>query len=356
MEIAVVGGGINGVMSAWALARRGCRVTLFERQEIMAATSSASTKLLHGGIRYLETGQFRMVREALQERRWWIEQAPALAHPLRMLIPLHADSRRGRWLVRTGLGLYDLLAGQARLGPTSWLKADEVRATMPGFKPRGLRGAYAFYDGQMDDHALGVWAAQQAAAAGVAIRCRCTVERISTEGRLITAEGVEYEFDRILNAAGPWAAQLLARSGIASEHELDLVRGSHLLLDRPLACGVLLEVPESSRVCFVLPYQGQTLIGTTEVRQEHSDAIVCSSDECEGLVSLYNRYFDPPIGRSESIRTYAGLRPLLKSHTDATKATREYALERRGVLVSIFGGKWTTSRALGEKAASLVLS
>jgi glycerol-3-phosphate dehydrogenase len=98
------------------------------------------------------------------------------------------------------------------------------------------------------------------------------------------------------------------------------------------------------------------LIGTTEVRQEHSDAIVCSTEERDALVSLYNRYFDPPVGRSESIQTYSGLRPLLKSHTDATKATREYALERRSALVSIFGGKWTTSRALGEKAASLVLS
>lgn len=356
MDVAVVGGGINGVMSAWALARRGCRVTLFERDDIMAATSSASTKLLHGGIRYLETGQFRMVREALRERRGWIERAPTLAHALRILIPLHAESRRGRWLVRAGLGLYDLLAGQARLGPTTWLNGEEVRATIPGFKPHGLRGAYAFYDGQMDDQALGFWAAEQARAAGVVFRCQCPVASVSTEGRLTTVEGVEYRFDRILNAAGPWAGRLLALSGIASGHELDLVRGSHLLLDRPLACGVLLEVPDSSRVCFVLPYQGKTLIGTTEVRQEHPESIVCSSAERDALVSLYNRYFDPPIGRSDAVQTFAGLRPLLKSHADATKATREYALERQGALVSIFGGKWTTSRALGEKAADLMLS
>jgi len=167
MTVGVVGGGINGVMSAWALARRGCQVTLFERGELMGETSSSSTKLLHGGIRYLETGQFALVREALRERRWWLDRAPHLAHPLRMLIPVYTRSRRGRWKVRCGLALYDLLAGVARLGPTSWLDPGEVRTKLPSLNPRGLRGAYAFFDAQMDDRALGLWAAQQAAQAGV---------------------------------------------------------------------------------------------------------------------------------------------------------------------------------------------
>ncbi|MFN0316008.1 MAG: FAD-dependent oxidoreductase [Burkholderiales bacterium] len=354
MRVAVVGGGINGVMSAWALAKRGCEVTVFERGDLMGATSSASTKLLHGGIRYLEQGQFGLVREALQERAWWIQQAPHLAHPIEILMPLYASSRRGKWAMRLGLALYDWLCGSRRLGPTRWLATGEALRLVPGLKSEGLKGAYAFFDGQMDDRALGCWAAEQAKAKGASLRPHQLVQSVATQGELTTADGTT-RYDRIVNAAGPWAGKLLHYSGIPSRYELDLVRGSHLLVGRPLAQGVLLQVPNSTRIFFVLPYQGRTLIGTTEVRQSLDESIRCSEDEQNALTEMYNTYFHPPITPADIQETFSGVRPLLKSHANPTRATREYALERVGRLVTIFGGKWTTSRALGEKTATLTL-
>lgn len=355
MKVAVVGGGINGVMSAWSLARRGCEVMLFERGALMGATSAASTKLLHGGLRYLETGQLGLVREALHERRWWIGQAPHLAHALRILIPVYRRSRRGRWLLRLGLTLYDLLAGEARLGPTQWLSSGRVRETLPELRSDGLLGAYAFYDGQMDDHALGMWAAEQAAAAGVVLHPGTEVARLRTNGTLITAAEEELQFDRVINAAGPWAASLLARSEIDSDHQLDLVRGSHLLIDRALHHAVLLESPESERICFALPYQGRTLVGTTEERQSLDDAIAMSDAERAFLIGMYDHHFHPPLTSGDAVSEFSGVRPLIRSHRNPTRALRSYALEQRGQLLTVFGGKWTTARALGEKVAEHAL-
>src|SRR5689334_12101618 len=131
MKCAVVGGGINGVMSAWALARRGHAVDLFERGELMGATSSASTKLIHGGLRYLEAGEFRLVREALRERLFWLTSAPNLVHKIELILPVYRWSRRGRWLLRAGLFLYDYLAGKSNLGRHRWLAAAQLRELMP---------------------------------------------------------------------------------------------------------------------------------------------------------------------------------------------------------------------------------
>lgn len=356
MRIAVIGGGINGVMSAWALARRGCEVTLYERNTPMAATSSASTKLLHGGIRYLEHGHFGLVRESLHERAWWIAQAPHLAHPLEMMLPIYAAARRGRVALRLGLALYDFLAGGRGLGKTTW---HDVRATLekiPGIKQEGLMGAYSFFDGQMDDSGLGNWAAEQACKAGVTLLPHTPVASLSAHGRIMTENGQATNFDRVVNAAGPWAERLLLDSGLSSRFSIDPVRGSHLLIDRPLRQGVLLEVPNSERIFFVLPYLGKTLIGTTEVRQDLDDPIVCSVQERHDLIGYHNAYFDDKLADGDVLSSFAGVRPLLRSHADPSRSTREYHVERTERLITIFGGKWTTARALGEKVARVVLA
>src|SRR5215468_12777148 len=232
MKVAVVGGGINGVMSAWALALKGCSVDLFERGRLMGATSSASTKLLHGGLRYLEQGHLKLVREALHERRWWMMRAPHLAKPLQIRLPIYKESRRPAWMVWCGLTLYDWLAGQASLGRSQWCSRDEILCACNDLRAEGLLGAYTFYDGHMDDHALGLWAAEKATEAGIRIHTDTRVEAISPDAT-VRVDGRSITFDRVVNAAGPWARELLDASGIAARHDMDLVRGSHLLLDRP---------------------------------------------------------------------------------------------------------------------------
>ncbi|MDY6941388.1 MAG: glycerol-3-phosphate dehydrogenase/oxidase [Pseudomonadota bacterium] len=352
MRVAIVGGGINGICSAWALARRGHQVDLFESGQLVRATSSASSKLLHGGLRYLEHGEFRLVREALRERRWWIDRAPHLARRLTLLLPIYRHSRRPRWLVKMGLATYDLLAGRSGLGRHRWLSLAELEQTSPELRQEGLLGAYRFFDGQMDDLRLGLWAAEQARNAGVTIHEHCRILKVTTRGGLRHQNG-EVEYDRIVNVAGPWAESLLNESGIDHRFKLDLVRGSHLLIEGRLDNGFLLETGVDQRIFFVLPYGEQTLIGTTEVRQSLDDPIVCSAAEQDYLLTAYNRYFSRPIKADDIVRTFAGVRPLIHSADDPSSVSREYRITRNGRLVTVYGGKWTTARALGEQVANV---
>ncbi len=353
MRIAVVGGGINGVMCAASLGSGGHDVMLLERSTLMSATSSASTKLLHGGLRYLEHGSFRLVREALHERRWWLDQAPQFCHPLQLLLPVWRGQGRSRHLIRAGLWMYDLLAGSARLHPHRWLDRSEALAVLPGLRSDGLVGAFSFWDGQMDDRALGLWAAERARSLGVQIRERAPVEHVAIDG-VLEGPGMRERFDRVVNCSGPWAEDLLRRSGITPRHTLDLVRGSHLVVDRPLATGVLAQVHGESRIAFLLPWKGRMLVGTTEVRQGLEDPISCSGEETDYLRRFHDSVMLEPLRSSEVSSTFAGVRPLIRSADDPGRATREYALERHGALLTVFGGKWTTARALGELVASRI--
>jgi glycerol-3-phosphate dehydrogenase len=205
----------------------------------------------------------------------------------------------------------------------------------------------------MDDNALGLWAADKARKAGVVIRTETKVQLISTDATL-KSDGKCYAFDVIVNVAGPWARQLLDASAIPTRHDLDLVRGSHLLLHGDCRSALLLQAPTDGRACFILPYQGNTLVGSTEVRQTLSDPIECNAEETSYLQELYNFYF--PTQNAEVIGKFSGIRPLIRSHTNPNKATREYGIEKSGKVISVFGGKWTTARALGLRVAEMVTS
>ena len=350
MNVAVIGGGINGVMSAWALADAGHQVTLFEKNELMSATSMASTKLLHGGLRYLEHGEFGFVREALRERIWWIQQAPQFAHPIELVLPVYKDTKRPVWVIRVGLVAYDLLSGRKSLGRYRWHSRENLVRLCPELRVEGLEGGFTFFDGQMDDRALGLWAAEQAARAGVEIRTHSSVDRISLDGDVVLQDST-LRFDRVVNVAGPWAKRLLDASSIASEMDLDLVRGSHLLLRGKISRGCFLQIPGEERVCFALPYLGNTLLGTTEVRQSLDEPVRCSEQERDYLLRIYNHYLQPSATEADIVGTFAGLRPLIRSNENPSRATREYVIERQRKVVNVFGGKWTTARSLGQRVA-----
>ena len=354
-KAAVIGGGINGVCSAWALAEHGYQVDLFERAELMGGTSSASSKLLHGGLRYLEYGELRLVRQALRERAWWLQHAGHLAHPLALLLPVRQDGRRPRALVKLGLLTYDLLSGRQRLRRHRWYHPAELSRLAPSLRQQGLKGAYSYWDGQMDDRRLGLWAAAQARAAGVGIHEHTAVNTVSTTGELLLSSGPR-NYDLLVNAAGPHAEALLCQSGIESPYRLDLVRGSHLYLDRaPPPTGFLLESGENdARVVFVLPYQGRTLVGTTEQRQQLDAPVECSTAEQNYLLRVYNRYFAPACGPEDITGRFAGLRPLIRDRDNPTATSREYRVIRQDRLISVFGGKWTTARALGREVVQTV--
>ena len=354
MQIAVVGGGINGLCCAWLLAQEGHEVSLFESDELMGKTSIASTKLLHGGLRYLEHLEFRLVRESLHEREWWLKQVPGFTRRLPILYPLY-EHTRPRWKIKIGMLLYDWLAGKKGLGRHRWLTPRQVKRCSPHLNQKGLKGAYLFADGQMDDQALGLWVAEQCRSLGVTIHEFTKVKSISIAGTITTEHEIT-SFDRIINVAGPWSVQLLEQSDVKLEQQLDLVRGSHLLIPHVSKFGHLLEVPGEERIVFVLPFKGETLIGTTEVRQTIHQPIRCSGEETDYLLNLYNHYFRPSCGKASITRTFAGLRPLLSGSQLASRASREYKILQKGNIISVFGGKWTTARALAREVVKSVVS
>ena len=352
MDIGVIGGGINGLCCAWQFAKQGHQVQIYERDTLMNATSRASSKLLHGGLRYLENREFRLIREALRERDAWIKRAPHLAQPLRLVMPIYQQSRRPNWMLALGLFLYDHLASTSQLPKAKSLSAQELVRRDPHLKSVRLQGGYEFSDGQMDDQALGLWVAEQANQARVNIAEHTEVTALSQDGQVTTANGAMHAHDRLINVAGPWAQRLLQTSALDSLYQLDLVRGSHLILEQPCKQAYLLEAPNDRRIFFVLPWQGNTLVGTSEVRQTLTEPIACSPEEQSYLLNAWTHYF--PDLQPNVIGTFAGLRPLLLSAKDPSKATREYAIHRTGKLVTVLGGKWTTAMALADKVSHAI--
>jgi len=255
-------------------------------------------------------------------------------------------------MLALGLFLYDHLASTSQLPKAKSLSAQELVRRDPHLKSVRLQGGYEFSDGQMDDQALGLWVAEQVRQAGVNIAEHTEVTVLTQDGQVTTANGAMHAHDRLINVAGPWAQRLLQASALDSPYQLDLVRGSHLILAYPCKQAYLLEVPNDRRIFFVLPWQGNTLIGTTEVRQTLNEPIACSPEEQSYLLNAWSQYF--PDLQPNVIGTFAGLRPLLRSAQDPSKATREYAIHRTGKLVTVLGGKWTTAMALADKVSHAI--
>ena len=348
--IAVIGGGINGTMTAWALAQAGAKVTLFEADRLMSKTSRASTKMLHGGLRYLANLEFALVRESLQERRWWRSQKTGLVQPIAMVIPIAKHHLSRRILVGLGVKLYDLLAIGSGFPRSCWLSQRALQQRFPGLKVDRLAGGWEYWDAQMDDHALGLWAADQAKHAGVVIFENARVTRITTEAQLTLADSGQRtpeQFDLIVNAAGPWAEQLLKDSEIPHDHGLTLIRGSHLLVTPVPQTGLALP-HRDNRLIFFLPYRGKGLLGTTEADQSIEDSIQASSGEIDELTRCYADWFETPLHHHDIQEVFSGLRPVVRQAARSlSAASREAVIETQGRIITLWGGKWTTSRQLG---------
>ncbi len=346
-KIAVIGGGINGTMAAWALANAGASVTLFEAGRLMSQTSRASTKMLHGGLRYLANFEFAMVRESLQERRWWRAHNTGLVQPIAIVVPIPKHDLKRRILVGVGVKLYDFLAAGSGFPRSRWLSQRDLRLRFPGLKVDRLSGGWEYWDAQMDDYALGLWAATQAKKAGVTITEGARVKRITAAGEVAVATQDPKQFDLVINAAGPWAEQLLAASSIPHGHGLTLIRGSHLLVAPTPQTGLALP-HRDNRLIFFLPYQGKGLLGTTEADQSIDDPIAASKEEIDELTACYADWFETPLQQQEIQEVFSGLRPVVRqSGKSLSAASREAVIETQDRIITIWGGKWTTSRKLG---------
>jgi glycerol-3-phosphate dehydrogenase len=364
-DLAVIGGGVNGCGIARDAQGRGLSVVLAEMGDLASATSSASTKLIHGGLRYLEHRAFRLVREALAEREVLLRSAPHIVRPLRFVLP-HTRGLRPWPILRLGLFLYDHLGGRRSLPGTRTLDLRHDPAGR-GLRP-DLRRAFEYSDCWVDDARLVVLNARDAADRGAAIltRTRCVAARrngpLWTLGFEDARDGTRREVSAraLVNAAGPWVSEVLSlASGRRGPTPVRLVKGSHIVVDRLFAHDrAYIFQNDDGRICFAIPYEGDfTLIGTTDVdfRGDPGEAAI-GEDEIDYLLAAANAYLARPVGRDRIRWSYAGVRPLYDDGaTRAQEATRDYVLERDGgpgeaPLLSVFGGKITTYRRLAEQA------
>jgi glycerol-3-phosphate dehydrogenase len=358
-DLLIVGGGINGCAIAREAALNGLSVLLVEKDDLASHTSSASTKLIHGGLRYLETYEFRLVREALHERERLLAAAPHLIRPLTFVLP-HAHSVRPWWMVRAGLFLYDLLAGKSSLPRSRGLHPDDAAFTAP---LAGSHSGFVYADAWVDDARLTLANAQDAAANGAQIATRTALVSARRDGGHWIAQlsdGRSVQARMLVNAAGPWVRALLDTLEVETPSQVRLVKGSHIVVPRLFEGdhAYILQQPDR-RIVFAIPYEGGfTEIGTTDVPVETPEDAVCSDDEKHYLCESANRYFTRRIAPSDIVWSWSGVRPL---HDDgearAQNVTRDYVLELDDAgppLLSIFGGKITTARALAEEAVGKI--
>lgn len=366
-DIAIIGGGVNGCGIARDAAGRGLKVLLAEQRDLAIGTSSASTKLIHGGLRYLEHYEFGLVRESLKEREVLLSMVPHIAWPLRFVLP-HHKGLRPAWLIRLGLFLYDHLGGRKILPGCRTLDLRKDEAGKP------LRDtftkAFEYSDCWVDDARLVVLNAKDAAARGASVYTRTTVTGAKPENGswIVTLRDEETGTERtiraktLVNAAGPWVADVLSRSiGVNSKASVRLVKGSHIVIPKKFAHDRAYIFQNSDqRIIFAIPYeQDFTLIGTTDVDFKDDPKDVRISDgEIAYLCAAASDYFAEPVKPDDVVWTYSGVRPLYDDGASAAQtATRDFVLDLHAkageaALLNIFGGKITTYRHLAEEALS----
>ncbi|WP_424984194.1 glycerol-3-phosphate dehydrogenase [Maritalea sp. S77] len=385
-DMFVIGGGINGCGIARDAAGRGLSVALAEMNDLASATSSASTKLFHGGLRYLEYFEIRLVHEALLERENLLVAMPHISWPMRFVLPYHPDMRfesetptskllstimpwrkgqRPGWLLRLGLFMYDNMGGRKILPVTKTLKLDRVKEGTP-LKPK-YKTAYEYSDCWVEDSRLVVLNARDAQSRGGNIMTRTKVISATSSGGIWTVttkdqnsgETRTYQAKMLINASGPWAENIIHNvADMRTNEGVRLVRGSHIvtkkLYDHDKA---YFFQGEDGRIIFAIPYEEDyTLIGTTD--EDHEDLSVtpeCTPKEQDYLCKFASNYFEKPVTRDDIVWTYSGVRPLYDDHaSSSTAATREYVLKLNesadAPALNIFGGKITTYRRLAESA------
>ncbi|MFS2221787.1 glycerol-3-phosphate dehydrogenase [Pantoea sp. B65] len=361
-DLIVIGGGINGAGIAADAAGRGLSVLMLEAQDLACATSSASSKLIHGGLRYLEHYEFRLVSEALAEREVLLKMAPHIAFPMRFRLP-HRPHLRPAWMIRIGLFMYDHLGKRTSLPGSNGVRfgADSV------LKSEIVRG-FEYSDCWVDDARLVVLNAQEVVKRGGEVRTRTRVTRAWRENGLWMVEAEDIDSGKVftwrakglVNATGPWVKQLFDDGlKLKSPYGIRLIKGSHIVVPRvhTQKQAYILQ-NEDHRIVFVIPWLDEfSIIGTTDVEYQGDPKNVRIDDnEIDYLLKVYNAHFKKDLARKDIVWTYSGVRPLCDDESDSPQAiTRDYTLdvhddEGQAPLLSVFGGKLTTYRKLAEHA------
>jgi len=387
-DVIVVGAGINGAGIARDAAMRGLKVLLLDKGDIGSGTSSWSTRLIHGGLRYLEHGEVGLVRESLRERARLMKIAPHLIRPLEILAPIYKHARRGFWTIRAGMIAYDVLSFSNTLAPHRMLSTPETLRQARGLNPDGLLGAAVYFDAQVEfAERLVLENALSAQAHGATVLIYARVHKVTVEGGEV--RGVEFTHEHhgssptnrtgsdisieephtasarvVINAAGPWIDQLLAETVDDSPRLIGGTKGSHLIV-APFAgaphIAIYVEAETDRRPFFIIPWNGNYLIGTTDIRYDGDlDCVRVETEEIQYLLRETNRVLPAAkLTREQILYTYSGVRPLpFTGDKDEQRITRRHFIRRHPYvdnLFSIVGGKLTTYRSLAAQTVDLVL-
>ncbi|WP_440651758.1 glycerol-3-phosphate dehydrogenase [Candidatus Pelagibacter sp. HIMB1495] len=354
-DLFIIGGGINGAGIARDASGRGLSVCLADKGEIGGATSSWSTKLIHGGLRYLENYEFKLVRESLKEREIVYKIAKHISKPIPFIIP-HTDKIRPAWLIKFGLLLYDNLGGKTSIPKSKTL---DLNKKFPNILKEKFKTGFQYYDIQIDDKKLTKLNAQDAKKNKAKILEYNKVKKaeiINNEWVISLQDRKKIKSKVLINASGPWINETLHKNiKIKSKNKIRLVKGSHIITKKLYKEDVAFTFQNTDkRIIFVIPYKKKfSLIGTTEVEVKSPENTVISKQETQYLIRSVNNYLRKQISKKDIVDTYSGIRPLIEDFKEASKVTRDYVFDLQIVkklpLLNIYGGKLTTYRKLSEK-------
>jgi len=376
-DVCVIGGGASGAGCALDAQLRGLKTILLDAGDFASAASSASTKLVHGGVRYLEQAiksfnleEYRMVKNALRERLYMLANAPHLAHQAQFLVPVYSWARAAYYLL--GMKLYDAVAAESNLFPSRFLSREETLKTMPGLKAHGLRGAVSYSDGQFDDARYDLALIETfVAAGGTALNyARVTGFARGDRGMLTSAtardelsgETFSVSVKKFVNATGTGADKIRRLANPMLAARMRPSKGVHLLFPAETFTGtdaLLVPHTEDGRVIFAVPWQGRLLVGTTDEEVTPATRMLVTKEEAEYLLRQLNPYLQTPLRRQQAVSGMAGLRPLVAAGHGPTATSRlirdhEVELDSSSGMVSILGGKWTTHRLMAEDTIDAV--
>ena len=354
-DLFIIGGGINGAGLARDAAGRGLSVCLADKGEIGGATSSWSTKLIHGGLRYLENYEFKLVRESLKERETIYKIAKPISKPIPFIIP-YVDKIRPAWLIKMGLFLYDNLGGKTIIPKSNTL---DISKKLPNILKKKYKTGFQYFDVQIDDKKLTKLNIQDAKRNKAKIFEYNKVKKaeiINNKWILHLQNGKKIESKVLINASGPWINETLKKNiKLKSKKKIRLVKGSHIITKKLYKEDVAFTFQnKDKRIIFVIPYKKKfSLIGTTEVEVNSPENKGISKSEIKYLINSVNEYLKKEISTKDIVDTYSGIRPLIEDFNTATKVTRDYVFDLNIIknlpLLNIYGGKLTTYRKLSEK-------
>ncbi len=354
-DLFIIGGGINGAGIARDAAGRGLSVCLADKGEIGGATSSWSTKLIHGGLRYLENYEFKLVRESLKEREIVYKIAKSISKPVPFIIP-YVDKIRPAWLIKIGLFLYDNLGGKSKI-PKS--KTIDLKKNFPNILKEEYKTGFRYFDIQIDDKKLTKLNIKDAKKNKAKILEYNKVKKakiIDNQWIITLQDGKKIKSKILINASGPWINETLHKNiKITSKKKIRLVKGSHIITKKLYKADVAFTFQNTDkRIIFVIPYKRKfSLIGTTEIEVKSPENQGISKKEIGYLIKSVNNYLNNEISKKDIVDTYSGVRPLIEDFNTASKVTRDYVFDLKIInklpLLNIYGGKLTTYRKLSEK-------